>query len=112
VGVVVAYEGPDETAARAVAMQVAAMKPVYVSRDEVPADVVENERRIAEATAREEGKPEQALSRIIEGRVNAYFKDVALLDQPSVTDLKTTVGKQLEAAGVTVKRFVRFEAAG
>jgi elongation factor Ts len=112
VGVVVAYEGPDETAARAVAMQVAAMKPVYVSRDEVPADVVENERRIAEATAREEGKPEQALSRIIEGRVNAYFKDVALLDQPSVTDLKTTVGEQLEAAGVTVKRFVRFEAAG
>ena len=72
-----------------------------LSRDEVPADLVENERRIAEAQAKEEGKPEQALSRIVEGRVNSYFKDVALLDQPSVTDGKLSVGKQLEAAGVT-----------
>jgi elongation factor Ts len=93
-------------------MQIAAMRPVYLSRDDVPADLVENERRIAEATAKEEGKPEKALPKIVEGRVNAYFKDVALLDQPSVTDNKTSVGKQLEAAGVTVKRFVRFEAAG
>ena len=108
----VEYDGSDETAARAVAMQIAAMRPTYLSRDEVPADLVENERRIAEAQAKEEGKPEQALSRIVEGRVNSYFKDVALLDQPSVTDGKTSVGKQLEAAGVKVKRFVRFEAAG
>ena len=112
VGVLVEYDGADETAARAVAMQIAAMRPVYLSRDEVPADLVENERRIAEATAKEEGKPEQAMAKIIEGRVNAYFKDVALLDQPSVTDNKTSVGKQLQAAGVRVKRFVRFEAAG
>ncbi len=112
VGVVVEYDGEDEAAARAAAMQIAAMRPLYVSRDQVPAETVEHERRIAEATAKEEGKPEQALPRIIEGRVNAYFKDVALLDQPSVTDPKTTVGKQLQAAGVTVKRFVRFEAAG
>ncbi|MGI3782117.1 MAG: translation elongation factor Ts, partial [Janthinobacterium lividum] len=112
VGVLVEYDGTDETAARAVAMQIAAMRPTYLSRDEVPADLVENERRIAEAQAKEEGKPEQALSRIVEGRVNAYFKDVALLDQPSVTDGKVSVGKQLEAAGVKVKRFVRFEAAG
>ncbi len=86
---------PDETAARAAAMQIAAMRPQYLSRDEVPAELVENERRIAEATAREEGKPEQAVPRIVEGRVNAYFKDVALLDQPSVTDNKTPVGKLL-----------------
>jgi elongation factor Ts len=112
VGVLVEYEGSDEAAARAVAMQIAAMRPLYVSRDEVPAETVENERRIAEATAKEEGKPQQALPKIVEGRVNAFFKDVALLDQPSVTDNKTTVGKQLQAAGVTIKRFVRFEAAG
>ncbi|MCW2810229.1 MAG: tsf [Friedmanniella sp.] len=112
VGVLVEYDGADEGAARAAAMQIAAMRPQYLTRDEVPADLVENERRIAEATAKEEGKPAQALPKIIEGRVNAFFKDVALLDQPSVTDNKTSVGKQLQAAGVTVKRFVRFEAAG
>ncbi|GAA2101585.1 translation elongation factor Ts [Microlunatus panaciterrae] len=112
VGVLVEYEGGDESAARAAAMQIAAMRPLYVTRDEVPAETVENERRIAEATAKEEGKPEKALPKIIEGRVNGFFKEVALLDQPSVTDSKSTVGKQLEAAGVTVKRFVRFEAAG
>ena len=112
VGVLVEYEGGDEAAARAAAMQIAAMRPQYLTLDEVPSDLVENERRIAEATAKEEGKPEQALPKIVEGRVNAFFKDVVLLDQPSVTDNKTTVGKQLAAAGVTLKRFVRFEAAG
>jgi len=111
VGVLVEYEGSDATAARTAAMQIAAMKPQYLSRDEVPADLVENERRIAEATAREENKPEQAIARITEGRVNAFFKDVALLDQPSVTDNKTPVSKLLDAAGVKVTRFVRFEAA-
>ncbi|WP_375422909.1 translation elongation factor Ts [uncultured Friedmanniella sp.] len=112
VGVLVEYEGGDETAARTAAMQIAAMRPQYLTRDEVPADLVENERRIAEATAKEEGKPLQALPKIVEGRVNAFFKDVVLLDQPSVTDNKTTVGKQLDAAGVKVTRFARFEAAG
>jgi elongation factor Ts len=112
VGVLVEYEGGDVSAARAAAMQIAAMRPQYLTREEVPTDVVENERRIAEATAKEEGKPEQAMPKIVEGRVNAFFKDVVLLDQPSVTDNKTTVGKQLAAAGVTVKRFARFEAAG
>ena len=66
-------------------MQIAAMRPKYLTRDEVPADVVATERRIAEETAREEGKPEQALPKIIEGRVNAFFKDFVLLEQPSVT---------------------------
>ena len=110
VGVLVEYEGDDETAARTAAMQIAAMRPQYLSRDDVPTDLVENERRIAEATAREEKKPEQAIARITEGRVNAYFKDVALLDQPSVTDNKTPVSKLLDAAGVRITRFVRFEA--
>jgi elongation factor Ts len=112
VGVLVEYEGNDEAAAKTVAMQIAAMRPQYLSRDDVPAELVENERRIAKATAKEEGKPEQAVPKIVEGRVNAFFKDVALLDQPSVTDNKTPVGKLLAEAGVTVKRFVRFEASG
>ena len=109
VGVLVEFEGDDLEAARGAAMQIAAMKPKYVTRDEVPADVVEKERRIAEATAREEGKPEGALPKIIEGRVNGYFKDVVLLEQSSVTDSKKTVKAVLDEAGVTVKRFARFE---
>jgi len=112
VGVLVQYEGDNESAARGVAMQIAAMKPQYLTRDEIPAELVENERRIAEATAKEEGKPEKALPKIVEGRVNSFFKDVALLDQTSVTDNKTPVGKLLDAAGIKVTRFVRFEAAG
>ena len=109
VGVLVEYEGTSEDAARGVAMQIAAMRPQFVSRDEVPADVVAKEREIAEATAREEGKPEQALSKIVEGRLNGFFKEVALLDQPSVQESKKTVKAVLDEAGVTVKRFARFE---
>jgi elongation factor Ts len=112
VGVIVQYEGEDAAAARSVAMQIAAMKPQYLNRDEVPAETVENERRIAEATAKEENKPERAIPMITEGRVNSFFKDVCLVDQPSVTDPKKTVGKQLDEAGIKVTRFARFEAAG
>jgi elongation factor Ts len=75
----------------------------------VPSDVVANERRIAEETAREEGKPEQALPKIIEGRVNGFFKDVVLIDQPSVQESKKSVKTVLDEAGVTVTRFARFE---
>jgi elongation factor Ts len=109
VGVLVEFTGDDLTAARGAAMQVAAMRPVYVSRDEVPADVVANERRIAEATARAEGKPEQALTRIVEGRLGGFFKDTVLLEQASVQDSKKTVQQLLKDAGVTVTRFARFE---
>ena len=69
-------------------MQIAAMRPQYLTRDEVPADVVAKEREIAEATSREEGKPEQAIAKITEGRLNGFFKDVVLLDQPSVHGLQ------------------------
>src|SRR5205823_6710041 len=86
VGVLVEFEGDDLEAARGAAMQIAAMRPEVVTRDEVPADVVENERRIAEAKAREEGKPEQAVPKIVEGRLGAFFQDVALLEQMSVQD--------------------------
>ncbi|HMG28771.1 MAG TPA: translation elongation factor Ts [Jiangellaceae bacterium] len=109
VGVLVEYTGGDAEVARAAAMQVAAMRPQFVTRDQVPSEIVENERRIAEAAAREDGKPEQALSKIVEGRVNAYFKDTVLVDQPSVQDLKKSVGAVLAEAGVTVTRFARFE---
>ncbi len=112
VGVLVEFEGSDLEAARGAAMQIAAMRPRYVTRDQVPAEVVDNERRIAEATAREEGKPEQALPKIVEGRVNGFFKDVTLLEQPSVQDNKKTVKAVLDAAGVTVKSFSRFEVGG
>jgi elongation factor Ts len=114
VGVLVEYSAADTVAdaaevARGTAMQIAAMRPQYLSRDEVPADVVAKEREIAEATAREEGKPEQALPKIVEGRLNGYYKTVALLDQPSVQDSKKSVKALLDAAGVSVKRFARFE---
>ncbi len=112
VGVLVEFEGGDIAAARGAAMQVAAMKPQFVSRDEVPADVIDNERRVAEKTAREEGKPEQALPKIVEGRLNGFFKEVALLEQSSVQDSKKTVKVVLDEAGVTVRRFARYEVGG
>jgi len=108
VGVLIAYQG-SEDAAKAAAMQIAAMRPMYVTRDEVPAEVVENERRIAEATAKEEGKPEAALPKIVEGRVNSYFKDTVLLEQPSVVDNKKTVAQVLAESNTTVSAFARFE---
>jgi elongation factor Ts len=109
VGVLVEFTGDDESAAHGAALQIAAMRPVYVTRDEVPEDVVASERRIAEATAREEGKPEQALARIVDGRLNGFFKDNVLIEQSSVQDSKKTVRQLLEGAGVTVTRFARFE---
>jgi elongation factor Ts len=109
VGVLVEFEGGNEDAARGAAMQIAAMRPQYLTREEVPADIVAKEREIAEATAREEGKPEQAIAKITEGRLNGFFKDVVLLDQPSVTESKKSVKAVLDEAGVTLTRFVRFE---
>ncbi|WP_326547232.1 translation elongation factor Ts [Mycolicibacterium sp. ND9-15] len=109
VGVLVEYTGSDEQAAHAVALQIAALKAKYLTREDVPEDVVANERRIAEETARNEGKPEQALPKIVEGRVTGFYKDVVLLDQPSVSDSKKTVKALLDEAGVTVTRFARFE---
>ncbi|BBX22082.1 elongation factor Ts [Mycolicibacter terrae] len=109
VGVLVEYSGDSTEAAHAVALQIAALKARYLTRDDVPADVVANERRIAEETAKEEGKPEAALPKIVEGRVNGFFKDTVLLDQAAVSDSKKTVKALLDEAGVTVTRFARFE---
>ncbi|HEV7825994.1 MAG TPA: translation elongation factor Ts [Mycobacteriales bacterium] len=109
VGVLVEFTGDSVEAARGAAMQVAAMRPRYLTRDEVPAETVENERRIADATAREEGKPEQALPKIVEGRLNGFFKENVLLEQSSVQDSKKSVKSLLDNAGVTLTRFARFE---
>lgn len=107
-GVLVGFSG-DKEAARSVAMQIAAMRPRFLSREDVPADLVDSERRIAEATAREEGKPEGAIPKIVEGRLNGFFKEVALLAQPSVQDSKKTVKAILDEAGTAVRSFVRVE---
>ncbi|TWS25201.1 elongation factor Ts [Tsukamurella sputi] len=112
VGVLVSFSGEGDAAAeaaRGAGMQVAALKAKYASRDEVPADVIENERRIAEETARAEGKPEQALPKIVEGKTVAYYKDTVLPDQPSVTDNKKSVQQVLDEAGTKVLAFTRFE---
>ncbi|OBJ87851.1 translation elongation factor Ts [Mycobacterium gordonae] len=113
VGVLVEFTGGTDgngaDAAHSVALQIAALKARYLSRDDVPEDVVASERRIAEETAKAEGKPEQALPKIVEGRLNGFFKDAVLLEQPSVSDSKKSVKALLDDAGVTVTRFVRFE---
>jgi elongation factor Ts len=110
VAVMVEYDGGDESFVRGIAMQIAAMSPAYVNRDEVPGHVLENERKIAELTAKEEGKPEAIIPRIVEGRLGGFFKEVCLVEQPSVSDDKLSVGQLLKKNGVEVKRFVRFAA--
>jgi elongation factor Ts len=109
IGVLVEFTGEDDDAARGAAKQVAAMRPQYLTRDEVPADIVAHERQIAEETSRNEGKPEQAIAKITEGRLNGFFKDVVLLEQPSVTENKRSVKALLDDAGVSLTRFARFE---
>jgi elongation factor Ts len=107
VGVILATDGAADVA-RDVAMHIAAMQPKYVSRDDVPAEVVETERRIADETARNEGKPEAALPKIVEGRLQGFFKENVLVDQPYAKDSKKTVGAVLSEAGVTPVAFARF----
>lgn len=112
VGVLVAYEGEGDAAKEAahqVCLQVAALKAQYLTREDVPEEIVQKERSIAEQITREEGKPEKAIPKIVEGRLGGFYKDVVLLDQPSVADNKKTVGKLAEEAGITITDFVRYE---
>ena len=90
-------------------MQVAALKAQYLTRDEVPADIVEAEKDVLTKKTLEEGKPEAAVAKIVEGRLGGFFKEIVLLEQESVTESKKTVKAVLDAAGTTVKRFARFE---
>jgi elongation factor Ts len=108
-GVLVQLDQENPDVARDLAQQVAAMRPLYTTRDDVPADVVEKERRIAEQITRDEGKPEQAIPRIVDGRLNSYFKDVVLTEQVFVKEQKTTIKQVLAQHGVEVKGFARFQ---
>jgi elongation factor Ts len=109
VGVVVGYSGDDEETARSIAQHISFADPQYLTRDEVPTADVEAERRIVEEISRNEGKPEAALPKIIEGRVNAFFKQVVLPEQDYARDNKQSVSKVLADAGITIQGFVRFK---
>ena len=108
-GVLVQLDQDDAEVAKDLAQQIAAMRPLYVVREDVPADVVEKERRIAEQITRDEGKPEQAIGKIVDGRLNAYFKDVVLTEQAFVKDPKTAIKQVLAGSGVKVSGFARFQ---
>ena len=108
IGVLVGAEGGGDLVASDVAIHIAAFESTVLTRDEVDPETVENERRVAEATAKEEGKPEAALPKIVEGRVNGFFKENVLLEQPFAKDAKKTVGKVLEEAGAKATSFARF----
>jgi elongation factor Ts len=108
-GVLVQLDQDNAEVAKDLAQQVAAMRPLYTTREDVPADVVEKERRIAEQITRDEGKPEQAIPKIVEGRLGAYFKDVVLTEQAFVKEQKTTIKQVLAQNGVTVTGFARFQ---
>ena len=109
VGVVLVYTGDDAETARSIAQHISFANPTYLSRDDVPADEVEKEREIVTEISRNEGKPEAALPKIVEGRVNAFFKQVALLDQDYAKDNKLSVAKVAGDAGITITDFARFK---
>jgi elongation factor Ts len=108
-GVLVQIDKDNAEVAKDLAQQIAAMRPLYTTRGDVPAEVVEKERRIAEQITRDEGKPEQAIGKIVDGRLNAYFKDVVLTEQAFVKDQKATIKQVLARDGLTVAGFARFQ---
>jgi elongation factor Ts len=108
VGVLVELSTANPALGKDVAQHIAAFAPTYVSREDVPADVVESERRIAEETARNEGKPEAALAKIVEGRVTGFIKEVSLLEQAFAKENKKTVQQILSEAGTSISGFARF----
>jgi elongation factor Ts len=109
VGVVVAYQGSDADTARSIAQHISFADPQYLTRDEVPADVVDKERAIVEEISRNEGKPDAALPKIVEGRLGAFFKQVALLDQEYARDNKLSISQVVDQAGLTIQGFARFK---
>ena len=108
VGVLVQLKNSAAEAGRDIAQHIAAFAPQYVSRDQVPADLIETERRLAEETARNEGKPEASISKIVEGRVTGFVKEVSLLEQAFAKDAKKTVQQILDEAKTAVSAFNRF----
>jgi elongation factor Ts len=108
VGVLVGADAKAGPIARDVAMHIAAYSPIFLTREDAPADVVDNERRVAEEVSRAEGKPEAALPKVVEGRLNGWFKENVLVEQAYAKDSKTTVGKVVEETGGALTAFVRF----
>jgi elongation factor Ts len=108
-GVLVQLDDAGAEVGQDITHQVAAMRPQYVTRDQVPDDVVASERRIAEQVTREEGKPEQAIPKIVEGRVNAFLKDIVLVEQASVREQKKSVKQLLADHKASVLQFARFQ---
>jgi len=109
IGVVVAYSGENAEAARSIAQHVSFANPTYLAREDVPEADVEKEREIVTEISRNEGKPEAALPKIVEGRVNAFFKQVVLLDQDYAKDNKVSVAQVAKDAGITITDFARFK---
>ncbi|GGL15534.1 elongation factor Ts [Sphaerisporangium melleum] len=109
VGVLVQLDGPNAELGKDIAQHAAAMAPKYLSPNSVPADVIEKERTVFEQMTREEGKPEAAIGKIVDGRINGWYKDFTLLEQAFVKDNKKTVGKLAAEAGVKVLAFVRYK---
>lgn len=108
IGVMVEYDGADEQVGKDVAMHIAAMKPVSLSSDQVPADLIEKERSIASQKAAESGKPAEIVAKMVEGTVQKFLKEVSLFNQPFVKNDKQTVEQMLKAANTTVKAFTMF----
>lgn len=108
VAVLIGTDAAGAGVAHDIAMHTAAYSPLYLSREDVPAETIAKERSIAEETTRAEGKPEKAIPRIVEGRLNGFFKENCLVDQSYAKDPKTTVGKVVKAAGGTITGFLRF----
>ena len=108
IGVIVEFEGSDEQVGKDVAMHIAAMKPVALSSDQVPADLIEKERSVAKLKAEESGKPADIAAKMVEGSVQKYLKEVSLFDQTFVKNDKQTVQQMLKAANTSVKSFVMF----
>ena len=108
VGVLIQLDKPNAEVAKDIAQHTAAMAPKYLSPEAVPAEVLEKERGVFEAMTREEGKPEAAIPKIVEGRLKGWLKDFTLVEQPFVKDNKKSVGKYAEEAGVRILGFVRY----
>jgi elongation factor Ts len=109
VGVVLGYAGTDAETARSVAQHIAVYDPKYKTREDVPAETVEHERTVLTETTRNEGKPEAALPKIVEGKLTGFFKEVVLVDQPYARDSKVATGKVLKDAGLEVSGFSRIK---
>jgi elongation factor Ts len=109
VGVVLGYSGTDAETARSVAQHIAVYDPKYATREDVPAEAVEHERQVLTEATRNEGKPEAALPKIVEGKLTGFFKEVVLVDQPYARDSKVATGKVLKDAGLEVSGFARIK---